>query len=277
VNILFVGKTRSGKSTALNVLRDPNYIAPLFLIPAETRSPEISQFSVPTPSNKILMIHAVDTPGLFERAVDGETPRSNKVILDLISDCLNFEMTRIHHVFITMHLGLDLNPEDLESIEIFSSMFRGIESHISLLLTFSEGYDLPTRDHLLRGLEKVPKINSFFQKINHRVFFLGSLSVQHQERAPALRSVIEEQRSTIIKYLEEFSSCSFHIKVLHQYQQLIAAQSRVRNHVNRLAAYRPLEDFEDWGYFISREEKFIENQKNNSCNTNNSMESTRGD
>lgn len=83
VNVLLVGRSRSGKTTLMNVLEDPFFIAPEGSMFFSTVLPKESETKLNGCTFKVL-----DTPGLFETAKisSGNKTRSNEELAKLIAD-----------------------------------------------------------------------------------------------------------------------------------------------------------------------------------------------
>eukprot|EP01084_Bolivina_argentea_P194628 333958_1 len=98
-NIIFAGKSRSGKSTLIEVLKDVNHSPKEMDILAGTQAASLATFTMESKQqNKNLHFNIMDTPGLYERQLDPKNERTNEVILDIIKKCIDLEITKIKKI-----------------------------------------------------------------------------------------------------------------------------------------------------------------------------------
>jgi len=133
-NVLLLGKTRSGKSTAVSVLKDPCYEPKDFSLFSETVEAKFQSFSIKDnqmrdeitgPVIKKYTINVIDTPGLFEVKAIGDTmeTRTNDSIISTISKCLENEITKLNCVMMFASFDAGVDENDVESIKIFAKLF----------------------------------------------------------------------------------------------------------------------------------------------------------
>lgn len=185
INVLLLGRSRSGKTTMIEVLKNPGYISPEGSIFKGTVDPE--------GFDKIEIINGkrvrfIDTPGLFENTKSGEMPRSNDELLKLIKNYLfNKKINRIHRVFITLTVMTGINQNDIDAINFYiNNLLQGQvkENIISFVITHSERIlDIPLKGEQKTGYDKIidqikndSRLKDVLKKINERVYFSGSLS-----------------------------------------------------------------------------------------------------
>jgi len=138
-NVLIVGRTRSGKSTAVGVLKDPCYEPKGMSIFSDTVNPKFQSFSLDNKNKSIkYTINIIDTPGLKEVKKIGEDARSDQVILNTINYCLKNEIAKINTLLIFISFELGVAQEDLESFQIFIEKFYSKEIRIGLCITRTE-------------------------------------------------------------------------------------------------------------------------------------------
>jgi len=182
-NIILVGKSRSGKSTLFRVLKNPLHIAENETIFSETRNAYLHPFTVETTErtdsgDKIVNynINIIDTPGLFEQRVSGETASDNDEIKKLILKCLESEITKINCIFFVFTLQAGLNKDDVAAIKQFSALFQGAENVMSLIITRAEGWDNTFKQQKIQEVKDHPELKSIFDQVSGRIFFSGSFS-----------------------------------------------------------------------------------------------------
>jgi len=87
-HVLMVGKTRSGKTTAVNTLKGVENIAKPMTLFSETTNVHFRSFALQSKEHQDFTISIIDTPGLFELKKQGDIARSDEEILSMIADCL---------------------------------------------------------------------------------------------------------------------------------------------------------------------------------------------
>jgi len=193
-NILFLGQSQSGKSTSINVLRNSSYYAvkPNFF--TDTELPEFHMFST-IAEGEAYTLKFIDTPGLFEqhREYENITERINDEIISIINDCLNFEITYLNHIFLTMKLGNIFTIQDMEALEIFAEVFQGVEDYFSILITHAQDFTAPIKADIIQGLKSQRKFSQFMNKIQNRVFFLGAVNELGLLTVEGLASELQSQ------------------------------------------------------------------------------------
>merc|ERR1712137_1031336 len=119
-NVLMVGRTRSGKSTTLEVLKDPCYTPPNDTIFSETVDSKCWSFALKRRSQDgrtvDYSLNLIDTPGLFEvKGGQSGEERTNEVIKNTISQCLENEITHIHAIIMFVTFEAGINREDIQA------------------------------------------------------------------------------------------------------------------------------------------------------------------
>eukprot|EP00457_Paulinella_chromatophora_P006001 gb/GEZN01006019.1/.p1 GENE.gb/GEZN01006019.1/~~gb/GEZN01006019.1/.p1 ORF type:complete len:374 (+),score=63.69 gb/GEZN01006019.1/:395-1516(+) len=156
-NVLMVGRIRSGKTTAVGVLKDTCYQPQEFSIFAGTAAASFQPFSLTIKDKSAKMsLNMIDTPGLFEIKEKQGSERSNAQLLSVISSCMRMEITKIHCVVVFASFELGINVQDMEAIRLFKQMFQGC--NIRLCITRSETKPLSWRKSLVEQLKAVPEV-----------------------------------------------------------------------------------------------------------------------
>jgi len=178
-NIIFVGKTRSGKSTALSVLKHPFNFVRRTSIYSDTMEPKINHFTVEIPKeDKTKMnfnISIIDTPGLFEVRDKGSLSRDNECLQELVLKCMKSEITKIHQIFFVLAYNGVLMNEDILALERFIKLFDGAQGHIHILVTKSEKLSEDEKVKFEREFREYPKMKDLLKVINPKMYFFGAV------------------------------------------------------------------------------------------------------
>jgi len=166
-NILFVGATKSGKTTLLNILKNPKYFdtdkPTLF---STTRYAKLRCF-VTEDNLEHYCVNIIDTPGLFEITKDETKRRTNEEIISLIMDCLRNEITKIHKIFFVFSKLLGLQPSNVDSINILLERFPAFEDKCALIMTncediLEEDIEVYTNDLKCSKIKNINKMPILF-------------------------------------------------------------------------------------------------------------------
>jgi GTP-binding protein EngB required for normal cell division len=168
-NVIFVGRTRTGKSMTIKTILDPEALTEEPNIFRGTENPEVTKTVVQS-ENFWYDLSFIDTPGLFELSL--ERDRSNSEITGLILKCMKNEITRINVIFITFSIDQGLNVEDFKSIKHFKKLFSG--SKIILLVTRSEMKNEASKEFVI---DQIHKMSTKFPELSSLpIMFMGSLN-----------------------------------------------------------------------------------------------------
>ncbi len=264
-NVLIVGKTRSGKSTAIGVLKNPCFNPNMMSIFSDTFDPKFSSFAIEDKRNgKKFTVNVVDTPGLMEVKPLGKgTPRNDQVILDTIKFCLINEITKINLLLIFVSFELGVNSQDTECFKQYFENFYHENIVVGICITRMENKTEDFKKHLVEQLKQ----HSFFaEKLrlpNVKVLFMGCASESD------LESFTKIQVSRTYKKVAKMREALFEtiIDVEHQVplmdlpingkpkQEMIALIQSQFNILNKLAQCK---DFE-LGWVYEETSKFAEN------------------
>eukprot|EP01087_Luapelamoeba_hula_P002868 TRINITY_DN1267_c0_g1_i2.p1 TRINITY_DN1267_c0_g1~~TRINITY_DN1267_c0_g1_i2.p1 ORF type:complete len:566 (+),score=119.61 TRINITY_DN1267_c0_g1_i2:144-1841(+) len=201
-SIVFLGRSRAGKTTAMYVLSDPFVTVTTQSIFSQTRKASIRHFTVKNaspqqqqqhPHQKRYIMNLIDTPGLFERSQNPQQARTNAVILSTIATCLDSHIRHIHALFFVCSFQSGLNHEDVQGIKDLADMFRQTttsttsaptpvrEPHaqqpgiMHLLVTRCEGKSPDALARLENEIRQIAELQDFFHTTGARVFFTGAL------------------------------------------------------------------------------------------------------
>jgi len=181
-SVIFVGKTRSGKSTALEVLKNPFTFVKLSSIFSETVDAYIKHFTVEVDNGDDgnddekanFNISIIDTPGLFE-IVDKGTSRDNDILEDIVLKCMNAEITKINAIFFVCSYSGSINPQDIKALKRFLKLFDGAQKHVYVLITKCESFKESEKQSIIDQFTRYPKMSDLLKEINSHIFFSGAV------------------------------------------------------------------------------------------------------
>jgi GTPase Era involved in 16S rRNA processing len=178
-NIICVGRTRSGKTTATRVLQDLCYQPEKMDIFSQTVQPEFHTFAIKDEMhNNRYTFNIIDTPGLHEVKKVNEIARDDSVIIDTINFCLKNEVTKINSLLIFTSFESGLNQDDLDSIQCFMDKFSHERITVCLCITRFESKNPSEKNALYDQLLQ----HEFFAKLlkldYFHVVYLGAVDTR---------------------------------------------------------------------------------------------------
>ena len=178
-NIMVVGRTRTGKSTATQGLGDYTKVAPAGSIFAKTEEPEFKDIEI-IPGT---VVHIVDTPGLFEvrKINEAHKQRSNDQLIELTQRVVQEKFQgkgfqNVGRVVFTCTTNSGLNTEDVETISIYDRLLMDGQEKI-LLITHTESSESSDLFRIKNQVFDDPRYGEMFKTIfGDNVFFIGALT-----------------------------------------------------------------------------------------------------
>jgi len=187
-NIIFVGKSRSGKSTALSVLKNPFTFVRMSSLFSETKDAAINHFTVelaPQEKGDLPMnfnVSIIDTPGLFEVSETG-SGRNNDALEALVLKCMQSEITKIHAIFFVVAYGSQgINPQDILALEEFINLFEGAQNHVHVLVTKCEKLGEKEKTQIQEEFKRFPKMADLLKRVHPKMYFLGAVEQSDYEK-----------------------------------------------------------------------------------------------
>jgi len=172
-----VGST--GKTTVWHVLKDPTYTGEIQLF-ASTRSPSLCPFTVEYKEQNY-NINIIDTSEFFEQYEKVEDIRENVRIREVITTCLQNEITKIHAILFVCNYVAGIIKEDILAIKDFINLFSGAQDKVVMLITRGEDYDVEYKKSLEDQIKKQPELRELVDLIGSKIFFTGTLSKNDYE------------------------------------------------------------------------------------------------
>jgi len=181
-NVLLCGRTRSGKTTVMNVLKDPCHSPTNRSIFSETQNPRFQSFSINNRADAEVQkftIHIIDSPGLFEvKDKDSmEQKRPNEVIASTIATCLENEITNIHCIVMFATFEAGINRDDIESMKVFLDMFGGSGVSVALCVTHADKHGVGWRQEIRDELMLHPDLAALVEEEKMAIHFMGCVNV----------------------------------------------------------------------------------------------------
>jgi len=234
-NIIFVGKTRSGKSTCLNVLKYPFTFVKLSSLFSETVEASINHFTVELQGDNNekfnFNISIIDTPGLFEVSDKG-TQRDNDALEEVVLKCMNSEITKIHMIFFVVAYGSQgINPQDIEALEKFIKLFDGAQSHVHVLITKAEKLSDSDKQKIEKDFRSFPKMQELLKIVNPKMFFIGAVEASDYDQG-----FVDSFKSSMSNVLNLRQDLFLHIFQKETFFELNALKmvDKVRDHAAKL-------------------------------------------
>ncbi|CAF1256578.1 unnamed protein product [Adineta ricciae] len=174
VNILIIGRTRTGKSTIKALLVDPTSVPSELTLKSGTRDPQFQAFNL---KDKDTVINIIDTPGLFERGSKEVDIRDNDTILNAIKLCATMEITKFHAICFCVSVTVGINREDIQSIETLIEYFGEETSKNScLIITHCESKNEEQREKLRKELVEDAAFHKIAPFFKLGILFSGSIN-----------------------------------------------------------------------------------------------------
>jgi GTP-binding protein EngB required for normal cell division len=208
-NVLIVGRTRTGKSTAIEVLKDPCYIAKgttsLF---SDTEDARYQSFTVHDGIEKTKStLHIIDTPGLKEVKKINEVARSDEYILSAINHCLCNEVTKLNALLLFISFELGVTKDDIQAFNELIKNFAHSNVKIGICVTRSEDKPAEWNQMIEQQLHEHQFFSNLLKQTNVKLIFLGCLDKIKLNRSSCMKDVenmskcIYRMRETLIKFI----------------------------------------------------------------------------
>eukprot|EP01087_Luapelamoeba_hula_P000131 TRINITY_DN1007_c0_g1_i2.p1 TRINITY_DN1007_c0_g1~~TRINITY_DN1007_c0_g1_i2.p1 ORF type:complete len:407 (+),score=101.53 TRINITY_DN1007_c0_g1_i2:502-1722(+) len=228
-NVIFLGRTRSGKTTALQTLRDPFVFAEHVQLFSQTTDPRLYAFTMHTtegagPEQREVNynISLIDTPGLYEKKTDLAQIRDDAEIKHLIMKCIEFQITTLHCLFFVCSFDSGINPDDVKAIVQLNKLFAGANKQFHLLITRSEG-KLPSAQRSIEAqVRQIEELKPFLNE-GVKIFFLGSNHIDDynsslQDAVRSKTNNVLRQRAVLFQHIFD-SSEACHIKNMQIFKE----------------------------------------------------------
>jgi len=175
-NVLIVGRSRAGKSTAVGVVKDACYEPKMMSIFSETRDPKFQSFSLDDSEKDVkYTLNIVDTPGLKEIGKSDAAARAqtDDEILKSIQSCLKHEITKLNVLLIFVSFEIGINQDDIECFKQYYDKFYHTSVRIIICISRSEGKSEAWKKKIVSELSEHDFFRQWIEKANVVVCFMG--------------------------------------------------------------------------------------------------------
>jgi len=202
-NVLMVGKTRSGKSTTISTLKTVENLAlPLDLF-SNYAGVQFQSFSLKEGGLEDYTFNIIDTPGLFEVVQEGRQARSNDTILEMVSECLKNEITKIHSIVLFCSISEGLNMFDVEALKTLINCF-GQDTNMVIVITRAENLNKTERLGYINKLKQHEELKEIIKIVRNRIVFMGAIDPKNITSEDVLKEYaerIKEDRKILLSFL----------------------------------------------------------------------------
>jgi hypothetical protein len=200
-NVLVVGRTRSGKSTAVGVLKDPTFQPKDFNIFSDTEVPQFLNFSlscleVPEEEradveggNMNYTLSVIDSPGLMDVRPRGNEIKPDELILQSINACLKNEVTKIHCLLIFVSVQAGITNDDVECFRKYYDSFYHKDVPVLVCVTRAEDKNDAWKENITDQLHNHPKFADLLERENVPLCFMGCVDGDATRNAGSIEAL----------------------------------------------------------------------------------------
>jgi len=194
LNVILLGKTGVGKSTFLNMLQNPKQVTERKVY-SQTRQPELHTIVVRnTQHDKVWALRVIDTPGIFESREKASDVRSNTELLKLVYHCVDFHLTQINIVAITIRGDTGFNEQEvIVSNHLIDFLGPAFSQCAMLIVSNTESMPQNKREKYIQDLKIGDKTKRISDYCKLGVIFTGSIDADQLESFPDLRIPLENK------------------------------------------------------------------------------------
>jgi len=187
INVLCLGKTRTGKTTFPLSLYNPSLCRPEEKY-SETREAYMVNVCI-THEGTGYLINFIDTPGLDDFSVKKD--ENDKKLLAIVSRFLNSEVARLHHVLVFID---DLDKANLSVLKtVLTYLGPNAKENIHIVLTKTEMWSELEVAKNLADLQK-GRFEEFYLMTSGKVFRQGCVPHKYDKRPAMKREMINDIR-----------------------------------------------------------------------------------
>jgi GTPase SAR1 family protein len=174
-NVLILGKSRSGKSTMIGVLKDPTFAAEELSLFANKMEAQFQAFSLRDVQDEKTRynLNVIDTPGLEEQGKENEAVRSDESILKSIQFCLRNEITKIHMLVICVSAFQGVSNSDCAVFEAYIKEFFHEKIPIVICISRAESKTESEKQKLAEEFKSHSFFGPLLKNPNVSVQFMG--------------------------------------------------------------------------------------------------------
>jgi len=177
VNILLIGRSQVGKSMIIKNLCNPKYGQAVRSYSDTTNPNSYDLLLTNKQTGQLLNLTVIDTPGLYDERNKLTDIKSNDQILQLISKCVELNLTYFHMIGFVYDISRNVTPIDVEAFNLLKDYLGLKFSPISMLI-FTHA-DSMTDERILETINELKtgdKTKNMFEYCKLSYQFLGSLN-----------------------------------------------------------------------------------------------------
>jgi len=134
INVLLIGKSQVGKSMIIKNLCNPRYGQSIRTY-ADTSNPNSYEILLTDKkTNNLISMTIIDTPGLYDERLKKLEIKDNQEILQLITKCVELNITYFHMIGLVYNIASNITPLDLNAFQIFTKFLGDKFKPISMLI-----------------------------------------------------------------------------------------------------------------------------------------------
>jgi GTP-binding protein EngB required for normal cell division len=180
-NLVLIGRTRTGKSTISNMIRDPLYMPPLASLFAGTRNITFNLITT-THKENAYFFTIIDSPGLYDSMRNEGERLNNNTIKKHLDQCITRDITHIHAFAFVLSSGSGINIEDIHSMIFIKRNYSELSRFFILIITHCEEKNEEERRNFMEEFFQHPDVirHDLREFFGLGVFFTGCLRPQLQ-------------------------------------------------------------------------------------------------
>ena len=195
-NILIIGPTGTGKTTFINVLKNPKYSTGFADVDSQTREAMLEQ-NLFNYGGQFYMLQIIDTPGFGDSTDDSRTDFEQE---ELILKFVKKGVTSLDLVLITVRFGVRLEAAQVDTImNVLRFLGRGMAANSALLLTHAENATVEQRRNWLRNMMD-SQLSDLLKFCSKKVFFTGMAGNGTATELELTAKKIRDDQLKIIKF-----------------------------------------------------------------------------
>jgi ABC-type branched-subunit amino acid transport system ATPase component len=207
-NILLLGPRKSGKTTLVNVLRDPHHIPPHLTVSSLTNK-NINKEEITLKHRKLTIVE-----------IPGEMLDRNHDLAKINQACLNMGVAQFDHVCICVSFQNGIFEEDIKLFERIITHFGKdkIKPYLSLIVTRCESKDNRSRDGIKNEVYHDVHLSRLMEWFHEGIHFTGAINPTDWEQADEEVIINESQsvyndRYDLLKFFENSNMEPFVIQL----------------------------------------------------------------
>eukprot|EP01125_Pyxidicula_operculata_P002462 TRINITY_DN12320_c0_g1_i1.p1 TRINITY_DN12320_c0_g1~~TRINITY_DN12320_c0_g1_i1.p1 ORF type:complete len:280 (-),score=23.98 TRINITY_DN12320_c0_g1_i1:39-878(-) len=185
INMVVLGSNGVGKTTLIKMLRDPSYVSVRQVL-SQTKSASFEELHY---SRNGFSLRVLEFAGPFESSEKSSDIQTNRDLLQLVHGCIDFRMTRINAIVITINGNTGFTGRELESATVLMNFLGHRFSDVALLaVTHCESMTEDSRKRYVKRLMEDEKTKQVLEYCKLGAIFTGSMDSDLIIKHPTLFS-----------------------------------------------------------------------------------------